>query len=104
MRDFLFADDCALAAHDEDALQRLADALSTATKAFGLTISIKKTEVLCQPAPTTSVSEPTITIDGTKLNVVEEFCYLGSCLSSDGSLDKEIARKITKASSSYGRL
>ena len=41
MRDFLFADDCALAAHDEDALQRLADALSTATKAFGLTISIK---------------------------------------------------------------
>ena len=104
MRDFLFADDCALAAHDEDALQRLADALSTATKAFGLTISIKKTEVLCQPAPTTSVSEPTITIDGTKLNVVEEFCYLGSCLSSDGSLDKEIARRISKASSSFGRL
>ena len=47
---------------------------------------------------------PTITIDGTKLNVVDEFCYLGSCLSSDGSLDKEIARRISKASSSFGRL
>ena len=104
IRDFLFADDCALAAHREDALQHLADALSKATKAFGLTISIKKTEVLCQSAPTTSMPEPTITIDGTKLTVVDEFCYLGSCLSSDGSLDKETARRISKASSSFGRL
>ena len=104
MRDFLFADDCALAAHEEGALQRLADALSSATKAFGLTISIKKTEVLCQSAPTKSTPAPTITIDGTKLNVVDEFCYLGSCLSSDGSLDKEIERRISKASSSFGRL
>ena len=104
VRDFLFADDCALAAHDKDALQRLADALSKSTKAFGLTISIKKTEVLCQSAPLMSKPTPTITIDGTKLNVVDEFCYLGSCLSSDGSLDKEIARRISKASSSFGRL
>ena len=41
---FLFAVDCALAAHSEEDLQCLADCFSTAVKAFGLTKSIKKTE------------------------------------------------------------
>ncbi|KAL8597535.1 hypothetical protein ACOMHN_033406 [Nucella lapillus] len=44
VRNFLFADDCAMAAHSEDDLQCLADCFSAATKSFGLTISIKKTE------------------------------------------------------------
>ena len=61
IHDLLFADDCAIAAPSEAALQRLAVRLSSATKAFGLTISIKKTEVLCQPAPKTTTSAPHIT-------------------------------------------
>ena len=67
VRDFLFADDCALAAHPEEDLQCLADCFSTAAKAFGLTVSIKITEVLCQAAPGTTQSEPSIKIDGTAL-------------------------------------
>ena len=47
VRDFLFADECALAVHSEEDLQCLADSFSAAVKAFGQTISIKKTEVLC---------------------------------------------------------
>ena len=43
IRDFLFADDCAIAAPSEAALQRSAVRLSSATKGFGVTISIKKT-------------------------------------------------------------
>ena len=104
IRDFLFADDCAIAAPSEAALQRLAVRLSSATKAFGLTIRIKKTEVLCQPAPKTTTSASHITIDGSKLNSVDHFCYLGSHLSADGSLDKEITCRISKASRSFGRL
>jgi len=104
VRDFLFADDCALAAHSEEDLQRLADCFSTASKAFGLTISIKKTEVLYQAAPGTSKPEPNIRIDGAPLKNVEDFIYLGSCLSSSGSLDKEISCRLAKASSSFGRL
>ena len=42
VRDFLLADECALAAHSEEDLQCLADCFSTAAKAFGLQISIKK--------------------------------------------------------------
>jgi len=46
VRDLLYADACAIVAHSEDDLQRLTDSLSAATKHFGLTINIKKTEVI----------------------------------------------------------
>ena len=104
VRDFLFADDCALASHTEEDLQRLADCFSTAAKAFGLTISIKKTEVLLQSAPGSCKPEPAIRIDSNALKNVEDFTYLGSCLSSSGSLDKEITVRLAKASSAFGRL
>ena len=86
VRDFLFADDSAVASHSEEDLQCLADCFSIAAKAFGLTISIKKTEVLCQAAP-----EPSVKIDGAALKNVEDFTYLRSCLSSSGGLDTEIS-------------
>ena len=40
VRDFLFSDDRALAAHSEEDLKCLADCFSTTAKALGLTISI----------------------------------------------------------------
>ena len=67
VRDFLFADDCALAAHSKEDLQCLADCFSTAVKAFGLTISIKKTEV-----PGTTQPEPSIKINRAALKNVED--------------------------------
>ena len=82
VRDFLFADDYAVAAHSKEDLQCLADCFSTAIKAVGLTISIKKTEVFCQAAPGTTQPEPSIKIDGAALKNVEDFTYLGSCLCS----------------------
>ena len=103
VRDFLFADDCALAAYSEEDLQCLADCFSTVVKAFGLTISSKKTEVLCQAAPGTVLPEPSIKIDGAALKNVEDFTYLGSCLSSSGGLDTEISCQLSKGSSASGR-
>jgi len=80
------------------------DHFFTAAKAFSLTISIKKTEVLCQVAPDTTQPEPSIKIDGTALKNVQGFTYLGSCLSSFGSLDTEISCRLSKASSALGCL
>ena len=67
VRDFLFADDYAVAAHSKEDLQCLADCFSTAVKAFGLTISIKKTEV-----PGTTQPEPSIKINRAALKNVED--------------------------------
>ena len=48
IREALFADDIALATHSGDALQRLINLFFKACNEFGLTISIKKTEVMGQ--------------------------------------------------------
>ena len=80
------------------------DRFSDASKLFGLTISLGKTEVLHQPAPSTNPLAPTIVINDTQLKNVEHFKYLGSTISCDGSLDKEIDAWISKASQASGRL
>ena len=104
VRDFLFADDCALAAHSEADLQELADCFATAATSFGLTVSIKKTEVLRQLAPNTARPPPNITMDGNALKNVDTFKYLGSCINSAANLDDEVLCRISRASQAFGRL
>ena len=48
IRDVLFADDEAVATHTQEELQSLMDCFSQACKDFGLSISLKKTNVLGQ--------------------------------------------------------
>ena len=104
VRDFLFADDCALAAHSEVDLQELADCFATAAKIFGLTVSIKKTEVLRQLAPNIARPPPNISMDGNALKNVDTFKYLGSCINSAGNLDDEVLCHISRASQAFERL
>ena len=103
LQEVLYADDCALVAHAEQDLQRMLDCFSEASKLFGLTISLRETEVLHQPAPIHPLS-PTITIDDKPLANVEHFKYLGSAISCDVSLDREIDTRISKASQVLGSL
>ena len=42
--------------------------------------------------------------DGTNLNAVEHFTYLGSVISNDVTVSKELDSRFSKASSSFGRL
>ena len=104
IRELLFADDCALAADSVEALQRLCDCFSAAARRFGLTISIKKTEVLYQPARGNAYIPPAIFIEGKQLKAVEIFKYLGSIVSNVASHDAEITARIAKATSAFGRL
>ena len=104
VRDLLFADDCALAACTQEALQRLCDSFAAAARQFGLTISIKKTESLHQPAVGNMYVPPLISVEGKLLNAVESFKYLGGIISNCASIDAEINARITKATSAFGRL
>ena len=104
VRDFLFADDCALNALTEEDMQATMDKFSNACDNFGLTISITKTEVMHQPAPGLPYIEPSITVKGNKLKVVSKFTYLGSTLSTAVNIDDEVNSRIAKASSAFGRL
>ena len=49
--ELLFTDDCALLGHMEEAVRHIANCFSDAAKNFGLTISLKKTDVV--PTPST---------------------------------------------------
>ena len=104
IQEALFAYDCALMAHKPGDLQAMLNSFSDASKQFGLTISLRKTEVLFQRAPNSVAPQPAIFIDDVELKVVDRFKYLGSMISVDGSLDKEIASRISKASQALGRL
>ena len=104
IRDLLFADDTALVAHTERALQRLTSCFAEAAQLFGLEISLKKTEVLHQPAPQEEYHPPHISIDETDLNTVHKFAYLGCIISSDAKIDKEIDNRLAKGNSAFGRL
>ena len=95
----LFADDAALTAHTEAGLQDLINCFSDACNEFGLTISIKKTNVLGQnvsPAPSISIGDSSLE---PCVRLVEEFTYLGSVISSSLNLDLELNGRIDKASS-----
>ncbi|XP_051625679.1 uncharacterized protein LOC127461696 isoform X1 [Manacus candei] len=104
VRELLYADDAALAAHTEAALQRLTSCFAEAAELFGLEVSLKKTEVLYQPAPQEVFHHPHITIGQSELKSVQQFNYLGSLISLDGKIDREIDNRLAKAYSAFGKL
>ncbi|XP_046962200.1 uncharacterized protein LOC124531734 [Vanessa cardui] len=96
----LFADDAAFVAHDQAQLQNLIDKFARACHLFSMSINCKKTVILAQGC----LEQPVILLNGEPLQVVNKFCYLGSQLSSNLSLDAEIDSRIGKAASTFGRL
>ena len=96
----LFAGDAAVATHTQEELQSLMDCFSQACKDFGLTISVKKTNVLGQGIE----ALPVITIDNYELDAVCQFTFLGSTITDHLSLDADVDRRIMKAASTLARL
>ena len=102
--DLLFADDAALVAHTQRALQRITSCLAECAHLFGLEVSLKKTEVLHQPAPHNEYRAPHISIGETVLKSVQQFTYLGCAISSNARIDEEIDNRLAKANCAFGRL
>nr|VZI37250.1 unnamed protein product [Spirometra erinaceieuropaei] len=105
VHELLFADDCALNTTSEEEMQRSMDLFSAACENFGLVINTQKTVVMHQPPPNSAPNAPPqISVNGTHLQVVENFPYLGSTLSRNTKIDDEVANRISKASQAFGRL
>ena len=73
---------------------------SDACQDFGLTISLKKTQVMGQDTDSPSA----ISINDHELDVIHDFVYLGSAISDTLSLDAELNRRIGKAATTMTRL
>nr|VZI19291.1 unnamed protein product [Spirometra erinaceieuropaei] len=101
VHELLFADDCALNSTSEEEMQRSMNLFSAACENFGLVINTQKTVVMHQPPPNSATAPnapPQISVNGTQLQVVENFPYLGSTLSRNTKIDDEVANRISKAS------
>ena len=95
--------DMAKGAPTEEKMQKGVDQVSDSCDSYDITISIKKTEVVYQPAPGKPYKEPTITVKGQRLQVVDN-TYLGSTLSRVVHIYDEVNARIAKASAAFGRL
>ena len=91
IREVLFADDTALTAHTEEALQQLISCFPCAFREFGLTVSLK-TKIMGQDISCI----PSISTEDYTLEVVEDFTYLGSTISSNLPLDAELNTQMGK--------
>nr|VZI19895.1 unnamed protein product [Spirometra erinaceieuropaei] len=100
VHELLFADDCAPNATSEWDMQRCMDLFSATCENFGLVINTEKTVVTHQPPPNTDRSEPQIVVNGTQLQVVDNFTYLGNTLSRSSKIGDEVARRISSLRSS----
>nr|VZI53354.1 unnamed protein product [Spirometra erinaceieuropaei] len=107
VHELLFANECTLNTTSEEEMQRSMGLFSAACENFGLVINTQKTVVMHQPPPhsvTAPNAPPPISVNGTQLQVVENFPYLGSTLSRNTKIDDEVANRISKASQAFGRL
>ena len=89
---------------EKEGLQHIVNRFSDAAKNFGLTVCLKKSEVLYQPPLGEAYDPPHISINGTNLNAVEHFTHLDSVISNDATASKDLDNHLSKASSSFGRL
>jgi len=104
VRELLFADDSALVTHSHTDAQKIITRFAEVSRKFGLTINIKKTEVLVQPTPGRTATDEGIQIGDQDLNSVSQFTYLGSTVSNDNTIDAEIDKRIQAACRSFGML
>ena len=76
VKDLLFADDAALVAHCAKDLQILLDRFAASCAAFGVTISVSKTVVMCQGAVEDQTAPIEVSVSNKKLEIVNELRYL----------------------------
>ena len=99
-----YADDLMIVSEKAEGLQRAMTRLDGAMCRAGMSVNSKKTKVMLFGKTDAVVPAPKIVLRSGPLEVVEEFCYLGSTLAADGRLDREVEERIAKASRAFDAL
>ena len=98
--DLEYADDAVLFTHTEADLQTLLNRLEVNSKGLGSSINKSKTEIMHnQFSPI-----PRLTLENEEIKISEEFKYLGTIITNNGSLEKEFNTRIQRAHQTMGRL
>ena len=88
-----YADDTALIAESAQCLQLIVDVVKSESLKRGLKMNIKKTKTMVVSRDQVN-PKVDIKVDGTALEQMETFKYLGQTITSDGRLDTAIRQRI----------
>ena len=83
--------------HTLSGIQRGLNELNNNAERIGMRINIQKTKLMRIGAD----SDAPLTLNGTQIEDVEKFCYLGSMLCKDGGTETDIKTRIDKARHTY---
>ncbi|KAI5738445.1 hypothetical protein M8J77_007179 [Diaphorina citri] len=92
-----YADDQAVLAESEEELQRMMLNIQEAGARYGMKINVSKTKVM----RIGTERRMNVTLDGEKLEEVENFKYLGGMIYSNGSCTQEIRSRIAMGKTSF---
>ena len=95
-----FADDIALLSHTQKDIQEKTDKVDRTARSVGLKIHTDKTKIM----KAKTKSNKKINIRGQDLEEVEHFKYLGSYISADSNIEKEVSSRIGQAAQAFNRL
>lgn len=93
-----------LITYSEMNLKLLMDCFSPDCDEFGLTISLKKTVVMHQPAPVKTCDPTSIHVNSKGFEVVYTFDYLSIAQLRHRTLDEEVCARTAKEFDAYGKL
>ena len=82
-------------------MQQLTREIERISGSVGLRMNANKCKIMVSSAWEDNTA---VITEGTEVELVEDFCYLGSNISRLGNCDKECTMRIGKASSVFGRL
>ncbi len=85
-------------------MERAAVELEKVIKAWGLTLSVRKTKLLVAGALGTEDEARPIMLEGGEVECVTNFKYLGSVLEANGGVGMEVGERIAKAARTFGAL
>ena len=89
----LYADDACIVSRSPRALAKMMEVIVHVCNAFGLTVSAKKTETMCMPAPHMLPVVMHVEADGQRYRQTQSFTYLGGVITECPDVSTEIARR-----------
>ena len=98
--DLDFADDLALLSHSKQQMQEKTNVVAATSSQVGLNIHEDKTKIV----KTNSTSTEPVTLNGSPLEEVQSFTYLGSVIDQQGGTDADVKARIGKARAAFIQL
>ena len=97
----MYADDIVLLGESATEIQEVLVNLSESAKSFGMHFAPSKCKMLLQDW---EGQVPALILDGEQLTPVNQFVYLGSCITPGGQITAEISARIQKARQAFANL